>query len=437
MASRAMRTRFGTGLLALFGGAALLLLLACVNIAGLLLARAAGREREMAVRAALGATRGRLMRHWLAESALLAAAGGLVGLLLAKVGLTLATGALPAMRDLGTWLVPVSLDVTLDGRAFVFTLAVCSAAALLAGLAPAWHAARANLNDSLKSSSPDPRRARLRTVLTVAQVAIGTLVLAVSSLLVVTLHRLANAPAGFDRDHVVTFTMDTEFARYTPEQNRALALRLEREARAIPGVAQAGMASRSLMRGSGFKTAVALPGTRSGHELNASTNKVSPAWFEAMGMTILAGRGLAESDGAAQQASARGGEPELRAPVFPGRQSSGAAVWNRPRPGGDGGLRDCRRGERFALPVFPRTLSADAVLLLLRNRDRRFRLSVGGAQRGAARKRHRAGGSADAQDRSATAIPGRHAPCGRTWTIRFGPNALWRRWAAGFRCWRR
>ena len=159
----AMRTRFGTALLALFGGAALLLLLACVNIAGLLLARAAGREREMAVRAALGATRGRLMRHWLAESALLAAAGGLVGLLLAKVGLTLATGALPAVRDLGTWLVPVSLDVTLDGRVFAFTLAVCSAAALLAGLAPAWHAARANLNDSLKSNSPDPRRARMRT----------------------------------------------------------------------------------------------------------------------------------------------------------------------------------------------------------------------------------------------------------------------------------
>ena len=297
----AMRTRFGTGLLALFGGAALLLLLACVNIAGLLLARAAGREREMAVRAALGATRGRLMRHWLAESAVLAAAGGLVGLLLAKLGLTLATGALPVMRDLGTWLVPVSLDVTLDGRTFMFTLAVCSAAALLAGLAPAWHAARANLNESLKNSSPDPRRTRLRTALTVAQVAIGTLVLAVSSLLVVTLHRLANAPAGFDRDHVVTFTMDTEFALYTPEQNRALALRLEHEARTIPGVAQAGIASRSLMRGSGFKTAVALPGTRGGHELNASTNKVSPDWFEAMGLTILAGRGLAESDGAAQK----------------------------------------------------------------------------------------------------------------------------------------
>jgi hypothetical protein len=225
-------------------------------------------------------------------------AGGLVGLLLAKACLPLVTGALPAVRDLGTLLVPVSLDAALDWRGFTFTFVVCSAAALLAGFAPAWHAARANLNDSLKSLTPDPRRARLRSLLAVAQVAICTLVLADSALLVTTLRRLAAAPAGFDRDHVVTFTMDTTFARYTPEQNRQLALRLEREARAIPGVAQAAIGSRSLMRGSGIKTAVALPGQRAGHELNTSTNTVSPAWFETMGIAIVAGRVLVEADGA-------------------------------------------------------------------------------------------------------------------------------------------
>ena len=170
-----LRTRFGTGLLVLFGGAALLLLLSCANIAGLLLARAAAREREMAVRTALGATRAHLMRHWLAESTLLAAAGGAAGLLLARAVLPFVGDSLPAIRDLGTVLVPVALDAALDSRAIAFTLAVCCAAALLAGLAPAWHAWRANLNDALKSTSPDPRRARLRTLLTVAQVAIGTL----------------------------------------------------------------------------------------------------------------------------------------------------------------------------------------------------------------------------------------------------------------------
>ncbi len=292
-----LRTRFGTGLLALFGGAVLLLLLACANIAGLLLARAAAREREMALRAALGATRGRLVRHWLAESGLLAAVGGTVGLVLADACLPLVAGALPAVRDLGTMPLPVTLETALDWRSFLFTLVICSAAAVLAGLAPAWYASRANLNEALKAAAPDPRRARLRTLLTVAQVAIGTLVLAVSSLLVATLHRLAAAPAGFDREHVITFTMDTELARYTRDQNRALAVRLEREAQAIPGVAKAAAGSRSLMRGSGLKTAVAMPGQRAGHDLNASSNMVSPAWFDTMGMAVVAGRNLTEADG--------------------------------------------------------------------------------------------------------------------------------------------
>ncbi|MCU1238577.1 MAG: hypothetical protein JWP63_6544, partial [Candidatus Solibacter sp.] len=292
-----LRIRFGTGLLTLFGGAALLLLLACANVAGLLLARAAGREREMALRAALGASRARLIRHWLAESTILTTAGGALGLLFARATLPLIAGALPALRDLGTLLVPVSLDAALDARVFAFTLLLCGAAALLAGLAPAWHTARANLNDSLKTATPDPRRARLRTLLTVAQVTIGTLVLAVSGLLVTTLHRLGAVPAGFDSEHVVTFTMDTTFAKYSKEQNRALAARLEREARAIPGVALAAVGSRSLMRGSGMKTAVAMPGQRGPHDLNASTNSVAPAWFDTMGMKIVDGRGLADGDG--------------------------------------------------------------------------------------------------------------------------------------------
>ena len=225
-----LRTRFGPALLILFAGAALLLLLACANVAGLLLARAASREREMALRAALGASRARLIRHWLAESATLAAAGGIAGLLLAQASLPLIARSLPPIRDLATLLVPVSLDARLDARVFAFTFALCSTAALLAGLAPAWHASRARLNESLKTAFP----ARLRTLLTVAQVAIGTLVLAVSGLLLSTLHRLSSLPAGFDADHVITFTIDTSFARYTRDQNQALAVRLEREARDHP-----------------------------------------------------------------------------------------------------------------------------------------------------------------------------------------------------------
>ena len=212
---------------------------------------------------------------------------------------------------------PVSLDAALDWRVFAFTLALCSAAALLAGLAPAWHASRANLNDSLKAAAPDPRRARLRTLLTVAQVAIGTLVLAVSGAArhhpAPPRHRARRLRSRSRRHlhHGHRISRAIRATRIAP-----LALRLEREARAIPGVASAAIGSRSLMRGSGMKTAVALPGQRGPHDLNASTNAVSPAWFETMGMSIVAGRNLVEADGARRHAHPRRGQPELRAPLL-------------------------------------------------------------------------------------------------------------------------
>ena len=245
-----LRDRFGSGLLALFAGAILLLLLACANIAGMMVARAAAREREMALRAALGATRARLVRLWLAESGLLAALGGAAGLVLAACALPAVAGMMPPLRDLATNLVPVALDLRLNWRVFAFAFALCALAALLAGMAPAWHAERAALIDSLKATTGDPRRARLRSALTVVQVALCTVVLANSTLLVATLRALRAAPAGFDRDHLVTFSVDTQ----APGD---LALRLEREARALPGVSSAALASRSLMRGSGSRPASA------------------------------------------------------------------------------------------------------------------------------------------------------------------------------------
>ena len=286
-----LRDRFGTGLTALFGGAVLLLQLACANIAGMMVARAAARERETAVRTALGATRARLVRHWLAESGLLAAMGGAAGLALTAAALPAVAGRMPPLRDLGTALLPVWLDVRLNWRVFAFAFAVCALTALLAGIAPAWHASRASLVDGLKSQASDPRRTRLRAVLTIVQVAICTVVLANSALLVATLHALRSAPAGFDRDRVVTFTIAGN------EIAGATVLRLEREARNVPGVQLASLASRSLMRGSGFKQPVGLPGTRNGRDLNASANSVSPAYFETMGIRILQGRGFAPGDG--------------------------------------------------------------------------------------------------------------------------------------------
>ena len=289
-----LRDRFGSGLLTLFTGAVLLLLLACANIAGMMVARAAAREREMALRAALGATRGRLVRLWLAESSVLAVLGAAAGLAIAVALLPAVAGTMPPLRDLGTNLVPVSLDLHLNWRIFAFACALCAVAALLAGAAPAWHASRAALNDSLKATAGDSRRARLRSALTIVQVAICTVVLANSALLLETLRALRSAPTGFDRDRIVTFTVDGA----VPAE---LAMRLESGARAIPGVESAALAGRSLMRGSGMKTSVGLTGARIGRDLNASTNLVAPDYFRTMGMRLLQGRNLAPGDGLADR----------------------------------------------------------------------------------------------------------------------------------------
>ena len=296
-----LRTRFAGGLLALLGGALLLLVLACANIAGLLLARAAAREQETAVRAALGATRAQLVRLWLVETALLAAMGGVGGLALTRAALPLVAGALPPLRDLATHALPVALDVKLDWRLFGFTLLLCTLAATLAGVSPAWHAARTNVLASLKCAMPDPGRARLRAWMAAGQVAICTIVLANSALLVKTLRQLEAAPTGFDRDHVVTFTLDPQLAGYDAEQANAAVLRLVSEARNLPGVASASLAARGLMRGSGIKTSVGLPGTRNTERLNTSINTVAPEYFDTMGMKIVAGRNLEESDGGNQK----------------------------------------------------------------------------------------------------------------------------------------
>jgi predicted permease len=296
-----LRRRFGDGLLALLGGALLLLVLACANIAGLLLARAAAREQETAVRRALGATGAQLVRLWMLETALLAAAGGVGGLILARATLPLIARSLPPLRDLATDMLPVALNLELDWRLFGFTCLLCAAAALLAGLSPAWHGSRTSLTESLKSTMADPRRARLRTVMAAIQVAICTIVLANSALLVETSRQLEAAPTGFDSDHVVTFTVDPKLAGYRPEQANAAVERLEREARSLPGVAAVSLAARGLMRGSGLKNSVGLPGTRNTEQLNASINMVAPEYFDTMGMKIVAGRGLRESDAVPQK----------------------------------------------------------------------------------------------------------------------------------------
>jgi len=292
-----LRDRFGLALQLLCGCVGLLLLLICTNVAGLLLARSAARREETAIRLAIGATHGRLVRQALVESTLLAALGSVSGWLLAWFSTPLLVRALPPIRDFATTPLAISLNVTPDWRVALFSGGVAILVALLCGAGPALGAARADLEGVLRGARS--RSAwRGRRGIIVAQTALCTFLLAGAALLVRSFDRLRGMNPGFDRDHVVTFTADPGLDGYTDAQAATLRLALMERVRRIPGVAQVAAASLPLMRGSGMKTTIAPEGqsTTPADFLNTSLNGVTPEYFETLGIPIVAGRALAETD---------------------------------------------------------------------------------------------------------------------------------------------
>jgi predicted permease len=292
-----LRDRFALALKLLIGCVGLLLLMVCSNVAGLLLARTAARREEIAIRLAIGATRGRLVRQSLTESALLVALGSAGGWLLAWIATPLLLRALPPVRDVATTQLRISLDMAPDWRVVLVAAAITLGTALLCGLAPALGAARTSL-DAILRGTCSRSGWRGRRVLVMAQAALCTLLLAGAALLVRTFDQLSSLNPGFDRDHVVTFTVDPGLNGYNDQQARTLRLALMERVRQLPGVASVATASRPLMRGSGFKTTVAPEGQAltPGDSLNTSTNGISPEYFETLGIPIMAGRALAETD---------------------------------------------------------------------------------------------------------------------------------------------
>jgi len=273
------------------GGGALLLLIVCANIGGLLLARTAGRRSEIAVRLAVGATAGNLVRQWLTETLLLSVAGGIVGVAAAWTTLPLLVRALPPVRDLSATLVALSLDLEPDAYLLAVSFLLCLVSALFAGLPSAVQTARQHLHSDLKSARSGSRQP-LRWVLVSLQVALCTLLLSVAGLLVSTFHHLRALDPGFDRNHIVTFSLDTGLLNYTAEQSQNLRTRLMDAVRSMPTVAGVAIASHGLMRGTGVKTTYARAGEMANDFLNTSLNLVSPGYFDTMGMRILSGRGF-------------------------------------------------------------------------------------------------------------------------------------------------
>lgn len=323
-----LRDRFGPALQLLAGSSGLLLLLMCSNVAGLLLARNAARRSEIAVRLALGATRARLIRQMLAESVLLAGMGAAGGWLLALLCMPLLMRALPPMRDRLTTQLALSLDVAPDWRVLLFAMGVSLATALLFGLAPALAASRISLDGVLRGARSS-RAGRLRPALVVFQVALCTLLLGAAGLLVRSFQQLRGMDPGFDAGHVVTFTIDPGLSGYTMEQCDKLRLTLLDRVRALPGVMSAGTASRAVMRGSGIKSSIRPEGQAitDADFLNTSQNTVSPEYFDAMGMHILAGRGFQDSDRGAKPARILINQTFARQ-FFPGIDPVGRRLWN-------------------------------------------------------------------------------------------------------------
>jgi len=250
---------FETELRTLAGVTGIALLIACVNIANLLLARASGRRREIAVRLSIGAGRGRLIRQLLTESAVLAMSGGLLGLLFAKAGLGILLAVLSYGRD------PMPFDLGIDPRVLSFASAISIVTGILFGLAPALAAARVDLVPMLKGNDRglEMQHARWGTghFLVVAQVALSLVLLIGSGLMMRSLQALYDVDFGFERDHVVTAWVLPALAGYDHAREMNLYRELPEKLSAIPGARSASLLRSRIVGGGGWYRGVWTQGT--------------------------------------------------------------------------------------------------------------------------------------------------------------------------------
>jgi putative ABC transport system permease protein len=284
------------GLIVLVGAVGFVLLIACVNLANLLLARASGRVRELAVRRALGAERWRIVRQLLTESVLLAAAGGAAGLLIAEWGVS----ALKTIAPAGT---PRIDDVAIDPRVLAFAAALSLVTGVLFGLVPAWHASRETLTPALNQGGrgrTGDGGGRVRRWLIVAELALALMLLVGAGLLVRTFIALEDADLGFNPDHVLTgFVLPPSTVYRTDAQRRAFYDRLLERVAALPGVRQASLSSITPLGGDNDTdfTIEGRPKPRT--QAEATTvwyREVSAGYFPTVGIALRHGRLFTAND---------------------------------------------------------------------------------------------------------------------------------------------
>jgi putative ABC transport system permease protein len=282
----------------LLASVGMILLIACANLANLTLARSVERAREVAIRAALGAGRSRLIRQFLTESVLLSCCGGILG-----IGIGYATMAgLRAAIPLYTF--PREVSITMDGRVLLFTLAISVLTGIVFGLAPAIHASRASLTASMRESGRGSgtgrTQQRLRGALVVTEVALAFVLLTSAGLLIRSFFQIQQVETGFDATNVITAVLPIPEKRYSDaiELNNYLRQIVDR-VEAVPGVRDVALTSALPMRGWGYGMPFQIAGRAfvdRAHRPSCFFKMVSPSYFRALGMRLRKGRGLTDRD---------------------------------------------------------------------------------------------------------------------------------------------
>jgi predicted permease len=293
-----MREQFSTPLAILMTAVGMVLLVACANVAGLMLARSATRQRELAVRLALGAGRARITRQLLTESLILSVAGGVAGILLAYWSVQ---SLVAFMSHGGLW--PSHLAAHLDLRVLAFTAAASIFTGVLFGLAPTFRGIRLDLTPALKESpaalATTASRSRflsLRGTLVIAQVALAIVVLSGAGLLVRTLQNLKNINPGFDTRNLLLFRMDPSLNGYKGPRSKSLYSELLARIQAIPDVLSATYSFDDLLSGNSWITSFGIEGEAENTSHATLGLKAGPKFFETMGIPLMAGRVFTPQD---------------------------------------------------------------------------------------------------------------------------------------------
>jgi predicted permease len=286
-----LRRRLSQPLWVLFAATAVLLGLACLNVAGLFLARGSARDREISTRLALGASRGRIGRQLIADSILLALAGGILGVALAPAAMQALIAFLP--RDTAAH----ALRAAIDSRLLLFAFLVSVAAGVLSGFAPALHAGRRSLVSSLRERGGSPGGVRLRKMIVAGQMALSLILVVGAVLFARTLTRLLAKGPGFETTSLVSFGVDPDRNGYSPAQSSALVRRIHDELRTSASTEASALARFPLLTGGSWNNQMTIQAARRvATDREVNLNAITPGFFSALGIRITAGRNFDERD---------------------------------------------------------------------------------------------------------------------------------------------